>query len=1122
MIRRILSLLIVTASFPSLLNAQCPVTSLMWPLPGPFDPNHPGLKFGAPWIKSCGGEIKIHTGRDYTTDPGTPVVAAASGTVVVAQLDTVNIGWVTIDHGCFTTVNLHLIPTVRVNDWVNAGDLIGHTGMFTDGTVPHLHFGIRETPYANSNTANRGALPQHPCANDPQFPEHFIDPETVQYYIPSGTGTIQLNATLDGAPWPSPPSTGALNWQLNGANSLSGGSVPATLTGQRLGGYTPYYLSGGPTGASPTSITPASSQMLTAGGVIGWTFNFTSGVCGASGGGVSANCTPALSVALTANPTSGTVPLTGVTLSASVTGSAQQTINYTFYCDRQDTGVNITFPYDWKVDGTYTNPLTVSGLCNYLSAGIKYAKVIAEQGAGQVQSQVQINVGQVAPTCYSLTLSRNPSSGGGLPTASPANSSICGAGQYVASENVQLTAYPANGFGVGSWVGTANDASTSTTNSLVMPASNQTVTVDYVQSQQNGKPTVTTGGVDGITTTSAMLHGTVNPNGLQTTAFFEYGVNVNVSVTSTAAQSMGSGTSPLSFAEPATGLTCGTTYTYYATAGNSAGASAGQWQTFSTLSCQTSSAPTVSSESADGITQTSAVLHAWVNPNGLQTTANFQYGTSPASATATPPQSIGYLAGLVQINWAIGGLSCGTTYSYNATAANSAGPASGPWQTFTTASCPTSSAPTVTSEGIQEITGNSAVLFATVSPNGLPTTAYFQYGMNPTVSVNGTPPQSIPSSVSSAPIAAPISSLDCNTSYTFYAIGSSTAGATPGTFHTFRTSPCDALAPFVTSESVDSITQRSAGLHGAAIPNGLDTYVYFVYGMNQSTSLGYAPASNLYIGNGTDAVPFATAAIYLSCGTTYFYYAVAFNAGSATGGNVQSFTTSPCDLPPPQIITGGVDGITQYAVSLHGVVNPYGSDTGAWFEYGPDPNYDHASWYLAVGHGTAPLTYTSLIRDPLQCGTLYHYRAVASNGSTTVYGQDMTFTTAPCNPAAGSFFYTVPPCRLIDTRPPSDPNGPAIAAGATRTLQFVGGCGIRALATAVSLNVTVVGPATDGFLVLAPTAGGTTSTINFRQGQVRANNAVVPLNPDGTMTVFCGMGFGAVDYIIDVNGYFQQ
>jgi hypothetical protein len=47
------------------------------------------------------------------------------------------------------------------------------------------------------------------------------------------------------------------------------------------------------------------------------------------------------------------------------------------------------------------------------------------------------------------------------------------------------------------------------------------------------------------------------------------------------------------------------------------------------------------------------------------------------------------------------------------------------------------------------------------------------------------------------------------------------------------------------------------------------------------------------------------------------------------------------------------------------------------------------------------------------------------------------------------------------------------------------------------------------------------STSNYATGQTRANNAVLRLGNGGAFTVFCGQAAGTVEFIVDVNGYFQ-
>jgi serine protease AprX len=121
-------------------------------------------------------------------------------------------------------------------------------------------------------------------------------------------------------------------------------------------------------------------------------------------------------------------------------------------------------------------------------------------------------------------------------------------------------------------------------------------------------------------------------------------------------------------------------------------------------------------------------------------------------------------------------------------------------------------------------------------------------------------------------------------------------------------------------------------------------------------------------------------------------------------------------------------------------------------------------------------------------------------------------------------FFTVTPCRLLDTRDPAGPwGGPALASGADRTFAIAGRCQIPAGASAVSVNAVVVTPsAGPGFLTLYP--GGATlplsATLNYQAGQTRANNAIVRLGAAGDLTVRCQQGGGTAHLVLDVTGYF--
>jgi Tol biopolymer transport system component len=128
------------------------------------------------------------------------------------------------------------------------------------------------------------------------------------------------------------------------------------------------------------------------------------------------------------------------------------------------------------------------------------------------------------------------------------------------------------------------------------------------------------------------------------------------------------------------------------------------------------------------------------------------------------------------------------------------------------------------------------------------------------------------------------------------------------------------------------------------------------------------------------------------------------------------------------------------------------------------------------------------------------------------------------SPFTGRAFFTLPPCRLLDTRQPGQ--GPALLSGSQRTLPVHGACGVPASARAIVANVTITQPTAAGFLSAFPADTGmpATSTLNFGPGQTRSNNAVLPLSLDGAGLLALGpfvAGNGTVHVIVDVNGYFE-
>jgi hypothetical protein len=124
-------------------------------------------------------------------------------------------------------------------------------------------------------------------------------------------------------------------------------------------------------------------------------------------------------------------------------------------------------------------------------------------------------------------------------------------------------------------------------------------------------------------------------------------------------------------------------------------------------------------------------------------------------------------------------------------------------------------------------------------------------------------------------------------------------------------------------------------------------------------------------------------------------------------------------------------------------------------------------------------------------------------------------------------FYTLSPCRLLDTRNTAGPyGGPAIGPSQERIFKATGRCGIPDTAKAISINAAVVLAPGPGNLTFFPgdLSAPNASNINFTGGQTRANNAVVKLAGSGSGT-FAVRQFtnpaGNTQVIVDVNGYFE-
>lgn len=140
---------------------------------------------------------------------------------------------------------------------------------------------------------------------------------------------------------------------------------------------------------------------------------------------------------------------------------------------------------------------------------------------------------------------------------------------------------------------------------------------------------------------------------------------------------------------------------------------------------------------------------------------------------------------------------------------------------------------------------------------------------------------------------------------------------------------------------------------------------------------------------------------------------------------------------------------------------------------------------------------------------------VPRKAELTIAGQAFTVLQS----AAGLDFYTVEPCRVLDTR-----STEILASGIPVAVPLAGLCGVPESAKAVALNLTALNPTGNGNIALWPAdlPQPPTSAINFAAGITRANNAILALAADGDIAAQAFViGSGTVHLILDVVGYFE-
>ena len=378
---------------------------------------------------------------------------------------------------------------------------------------------------------------------------------------------------------------------------------------------------------------------------------------------------------------------------------------------------------------------------------------------------------------------------------------------------------------------------------------------------------------------------------------------------------------------------------------------------------------------------TSEQLTGSVNPNGLDSTAWFEWGTNTTYGSNTDFVPIsGAISSAVGITNLLSGLTPGTVYHYRLVATNALGINRGRDSAFTVPL-----APSVTTLAATAVVPTSALLNGTVLPNNAPTLAWFQWGTSTSYGSTSAPISLSMTNLSAVALSNLLTSLIPNTQYHFLLSASNIAGLGSGGDLTFTT-PAPS-APSVTSLPADGITPNRATLHGTAAPNGAATAAWFQWGLTPS----YGNNSALFPIDATNLS--ASALSYslsgLAGGTVYYYRLAATNSAGTNFGAGLSLTTLP--VTAPTATTLAASAVTSTAATLNGTANPNGADTLAWFQYGANTSYGSVTPGVLVSSNLSASASLSNSVIGLVAGVVYHFQLVASNSVGVALGSDLTF-----------------------------------------------------------------------------------------------------------------------------------
>jgi hypothetical protein len=309
---------------------------------------------------------------------------------------------------------------------------------------------------------------------------------------------------------------------------------------------------------------------------------------------------------------------------------------------------------------------------------------------------------------------------------------------------------------------------------------------------KGGEPEVVVNTTAVATNSTVVLNGTVNPNGADTTFWYDYGESTNLGSSSTG-YSIGSGFTPIYAPSYIANLKANTTYRYQLVAKNKYGSAKSGIYSFRTTDqnpLPPGSEPTVKTNDATEVERTAARLRGTLNPRGWETTYWFEYGESPELGLVTEFKSAGNADEEGPVAIFLAKLKPVTKYYFRLNAQNQYGTVKGEVNSFTTTGPATALEPSIYESNPSKVTSTSATLKGAINPNAASTTYWFEYGKADSlanISAKTTPVKNLADATVKIYVTADVVGLSKDTDYMYRIVAKNQVGTTYGDLVYFRT-----------------------------------------------------------------------------------------------------------------------------------------------------------------------------------------------------------------------------------------------------------------------------------------------------------------------------------------------